>query len=387
MTSKANQQSARLRRVTRPVRVLVTACVVALFSVTGFMMGHFFQTPDVVTAEQSAAPISVWASVEKRVVDDRQSFAAVVKAGATIVISARSTLEPAVLVRQGFSAGTVAKSGALAGVISGQPYFLLPEPLPLFRNLHLGDTGDDVLWLQRSLNAAGYPVIENSIVDDSLISRVAQLFQSDGFKLPISSENDAATQLPGVAKSTKTKAEPFIPYLQFLPIHSNGGTVVAALPVGAVVKADSALLSLQISDDYVEFIADTTQAAKLSVGKELTIRLGADEAKAKITAIDAFKDGVDGQKSGRPVRLVPTDPSVSQLLTENLSLTVLSDGGASAEVAVPLSAIRQDASGLYVEKRSDKTTTLRTPVSVVKSGGGYAAVSGDVRAGDEVLVS
>ena len=176
MISNATQHSPRLHRIARPVRVAVTVFVVLLLSMAGFIAGRYFQAPDLTTIKQSAAPNSVWSPVEERVVDDRQSFAAVVKAGTTISVPARSAIEPAVIVRQGLDAGALAQGGALAGVVSGQPYFLLPEPLPLFRNLYPGDSGDDVLALQRSMNAAGYPVIENATVDGLLMSQIAALF-------------------------------------------------------------------------------------------------------------------------------------------------------------------------------------------------------------------
>ncbi|QMU84248.1 hypothetical protein FV140_20875 [Paenarthrobacter ureafaciens] len=353
----------------------------------GFIAGRYFQAPDLTTIKQSAAPISVWSPVEERVVDDRQSFAAVVKAGTTISVPARSAIEPAVIVRQGLDVGALAQGGSLAGVVSGQPYFLLPEPLPLFRNLYPGDSGDDVLALQRSMNAAGYPVIENATVDGLLMSQIAALFQSDGFELPTSGEGDSEAHAPGALPAEEKRKNAFIPYLQLLPIPRTGGTVVSSLPVGAALNGDSPLMNLRISENYVEFIADVTHATALSVGQELTLRIGTKDAKGRISAIEGFKDGKDGQKSGRPVTVVPTDATVGPLLTENLTLTVLSDGGASRELAVPLSAVRQDASGIYVEKRAKQPTTVRTPVSILKSGGGYAAVAGDIGLGDEVLIS
>lgn len=225
MKSSILPGKVRLRRISHPFRVTATVCTALLLSTAGFMAGHYFQAPDLAVLNQEASAISVWSPVENRIVDDRQSFSAVVMAGQTIPVPARSAIEPAILVRQGLGVGAQALSGSLAGVISGQPYFLL-------RDLKRGDTGDDVLALQRSMNAAGYPVAENGTVDGSLLSQVAALFASDGYELPKTASENAGTSAPSPHTSEQKQQAVFIPYLQLLPIPAEGGTVVSSLPVG-----------------------------------------------------------------------------------------------------------------------------------------------------------
>jgi len=49
-----------------------------------------------------------------------------------------------------------AAAGAFIGIIGADPVFVLEGPLPLYRDLNLGDNGDDVLAFQKALNSAGY---------------------------------------------------------------------------------------------------------------------------------------------------------------------------------------------------------------------------------------
>lgn len=102
------------------------------------------------------ADVPVYAKVENRIVDDRLAFSGVIKSGPAVPIQIDLEGQEPIVVRQTLQAGEALKWGDLAGVVSGKPYFVLPGPLPLYRDLSLGDEGDDVSALQRALMRVGY---------------------------------------------------------------------------------------------------------------------------------------------------------------------------------------------------------------------------------------
>ncbi|MCP1412586.1 ABC transporter permease [Paenarthrobacter sp. A20] len=129
------------------------------------------------------AEIPVYAMVENRIVDDRLTFSGVIKAGPAVPIQIDLEAQEPIVVRQTLQAGETLKWGDLAGVVSGKPYFVLPDPLPLYRDLSRGDEGDDVLALQRALMQMGYPSPENGHMDSATMEAASSFFASEGFTL------------------------------------------------------------------------------------------------------------------------------------------------------------------------------------------------------------
>ena len=81
------------------------------------------------------------------------------------------------------------------------------------------------------------------------------------------------------------------------------------------------------------------------------------------------------------------DPGVLQ---EGQSVSISTEAGQNTVLAVPLTAIRQDGQGTYVQVRSaegkDPNATRRVSVTLLRSADGYGAVDGVITESDEVLV-
>ena len=363
------QSSLRLRRIQKPWLVAIIAVVLLAVIGASFALGRFVEAPTRDAIEAAQKPIRVLTTVENRVVDSRESFAGTIKAGKNTSVTVTAATDPAVVTRQTLKAGDAVAGGALLGVVSGEPYFALPAPLPLYRDLAVGATGDDVTAFQTSLVATGSRVRVTGKVDSATIAAARTLFATAGFKLPAGSA---------------------IPFREFLPVATAGATVVSVAAVGATLDAKTALLELRSSANYATFRADAIETQKISVGSKLTVQAGTRVFSATIQSIGGFTNGTGTQLPGRDVDLVSPDP-VFGALTDGTLVTILGSGSTAKSLAVPLTAVRQDNAGDYVERQTTtngKSGLVRVRITVVRNGGGWAAISSDkLHAGDRIAVS
>lgn len=376
--------------------------LIGLLLAGSFVAGRFFAEPGWRAAQDAQAVIAVWAPVERRVVDDRTSWAGVVReppetpiavegGGGGRLVVVRRTLEP----------GDIADGGTLAGVVSGAPYFLLPGPLPLYRDLRAGDAGDDVALLQRALAAVGFSVRDTGTVDTRTVRAVRRMFDRAGFALPlqerVSSEGveppRTADGTPPPTRSptpTPMPAPPtveLLPHVQLLALPGGVATVVASAQVSTVLGPDVPLLTVRTGESTVEFTADVVDAESIRVGTQLTVRTGVGEQVGAVTDIGPFREATAESTAGRTVVVSVELPGE---LDGGATVTVVAAGAEDApDLAVPMTALRQDGAGSYVQIRDSaaETGTRRVPVEIVRTGGGYAAVRGEVSEGDEVQVS
>lgn len=358
---------ARLQRFEHPWVIAVFLVVLLAASTGSFILGRAVEAPTLSAAKAASMPVDVYAPVSRRIVDSRESFAGVVTAGAVNQVMIGEQLSPAVVTRENLRPGDAYSAGGLLGVVSGEPFYGLAGPLPLYRDLGRGDNGDDVMALQRSLAAAGIAVRLTGMVDTATISAVRVLFKRDGFAM-----GDV------------------IPVDQLISVSGTPTIVISAASVGDTLSSKSALVTLQTSPNVATFRADPVEASKLTTGEAMTIQVGAKEYKGAIQSIGAFNAGSDGSTPGRPVSVV-TDDQQFQSVATRTSATILDSGVDAESLAVPLTAIRQDNSGDYVlvEHRGlGATTQARVNVTVTRSGSGWAAIeSPTLHVGNRVLVS
>lgn len=388
-----------LSRISRRWLVVLLAVTAAMSAGVGLLAGGIFGRSEIIRPEDSMADVPVYAKVENRIVDDRLAFSGVIKSGPAVPIQIDLEGQEPIVVRQTLQAGEALKWGDLAGVVSGKPYFVLPGPLPLYRDLSLGDEGDDVSALQRALMQVGYLSYETGRMDSATMEAASSFFASEGFTLSSGRktavknhqvEPSATPESPALDDS-KTP-EVTIPFRQLIVLPVASTTVVSSLEVGQKVTAESPLARFQAEDNFVEFIAEVQQAGFLKTGQEVSVRVVEKLVTGRITSVGPFTDVGNGQRAGHAVMVEPTNRADLALLTPNLSVTVAGQGTAEQALAVPLSGIRQDAEGTYVlrsspDDRASKVSATRVPVTVLRSGGGFAAVSGDLAQGDEVQIS
>ncbi|SDX08242.1 hypothetical protein SAMN04487912_1077 [Arthrobacter sp. cf158] len=388
-----------LTRLSRRWLVFLLAITAVLSAGVGLLAGRVFDQSEIIRPENSMAEIPVYATVENRTVDDRLTYSGVIKAGPTVPIQIDEEGQEPMVVRQTLKAGDTLEWGDLAGVVSGKPYFVLPAPLPLYRDLARGDEGDDVLALQRALMQIGYLSHESGHLDGATMEAASSFFASEGFTL--SSGRIPSGQIqqvePGATPESPETGDSIspavsIPFRQLIGLPVARATIVSALGIGQKVTDQSPLATVQTQENFVEFVADVEQAGSLRVGQDVTVRIAEKQVPGRITEVGPFTDAGNGRRAGNPVTVEPTATADLALLTPNLSVTVAGQGSTAQALAVPLSGIRQDAEGTYVLSRrggdgDSGDQAMRVPITVLRSGGGFAAVSGELSQGDEVRIS
>lgn len=396
-------QKFRSRRVAYPLRVAVVTALVAVLLAAAFLAGRFIEAPPRDAIQSAQQAVDVWSAVETKVVDDRVTFTGRVQPGTDAGIAVVSDAVPNVVVRQVLAIGDQVAAGSLAGVVSGRPYFFLPGPLPLYRNVSLNDEGDDVLALQTALGRTGYRVELSGIVDQLTLNAVKDLFVAAGFSLPdLSSASHDFTAGGAESKAGQAASAakiPFIPFRQLLVMPAGGGVVATSAPVGAEITADTPLLTIRATPSFVEFTADVAQAGRLQIGQKLSVRLDSKEFLATVANIGAFQEGKEGTKPGKPISLAPAEGGDLELPVGQTAI-VVTVGETEASLSVPLIAVREDAGGHYVTRRVNDAAqnpggsspapvavVERIDVKVLRTGGGYAAISAELNAGDQVKVS
>jgi hypothetical protein len=367
----------RLRRVRHPGRVAVFGAVLVIAAGASFAAGRLIQPPERAALAAAQEDVIATSSVERRVVDSRISYAAAIKESPAVDVVARTLPDVAVVTRQELKAGGSLSSGDLAAVIAGAPYFVFTGPLPLYRDLRTGDRGDDVEALQRALNTAGAGIRESGWVDWATMNALSRLFDDHDFGLPEES----------TPEGQKNKV---IPAAQLLGIDSATGSVVSAAGVGTTLAADTPLITVRSAPNTAVFRADAVASTQLGPDTALTAQAGSVTFRVVVSSIGDFTDGTNGQLPGRDIVLSSTEPAFLAL-PPGTPVTVLTAGADEEALAVPLTAIRQDNGGDYVNRRivvEGKTSTERVAIEIERTGGGWAAIlDGGIAEGDVVMLS
>lgn len=363
-----SRSELRLRRFRNPLGVVLASAVVLALVGAAFVAGRLTATPVRETLAEAEEAIAVFAPVERRVVDSRDAFPASIKAGDVVPVVIPNA-SGAVVVRQGTKPGETVSAGSLLAVLSGLPYFALPGPLPLYRDLTWGDTGDDVVRLQAALSAAGLEPGSSGRVDRQTFWAVSALFERSGFDFSCCST---------------------IPYQQLVPVGALPAEVVSAAVVGSVLSDKNPVVQLRDGEPFASFTADAVAASTLTLGQELTANIGGEAVTMTVESIGEFVAPTSSTPGGREVRMRPAADSEVEL-TVGDQVTLFGPGTNEETLAVPLIAIRQDNGGNYVQievVEGGKPKLERVDVEVIRHGGGWASIEGGpLQVGDEVLVS
>ncbi|MFW7401228.1 MAG: hypothetical protein ACOH1A_05970, partial [Rothia mucilaginosa] len=340
MTTHTKNQNSGHRfseRIARP-RVLLLLAILAIGSLMlSFYLGTRYAATGPDPAVQAKTVIPVWAKVEERTVSEGLAIAGTTKAGETAPISARTNGEP-VLVYQNQKPGNVLKAGDFIGIIGADPVFVLEGPLPLYRDLNLGDNGDDVLAFQKALNSAGYATAQSGTVTEDTLDAVTRLHRA---------------HLTGVPSEGVTS----IARNNYAILPGGSHTVTAVAAVGQLISDGIPIASVETSEPYVESSVELAVANKLKVGDRVSLRTSTGSVEGTITSIGELQND-PSKGAAKSVRFSADDPSK---LTPGQSASITSKGNTSTTLAVPTTAVRQDSQGTYVlvEKGGSSTSTSK----------------------------
>lgn len=359
-----------LHRVRRPWVLVVVGILVAVAVGGAYVLGQSTAQPDRDAILGARDDIPVFGEVESRVVDSGITLAGVVRQGDSLALLTSVISAPAVVVRTAVSPGDELAFGQMVGVVSGKPYFVLPTPLPLYRELTRGDEGDDVLAFQIALAKAGLAVDPTGEVDYDTYLAVDRLFA------------DASAELNWYQP---------LPTSQFLALPTATSTVISRAEVGETISADNPLVTVRAQPTHVTFRADVVTVTGLSEGTEVTISGTGGEFVGTIVSIGEFTKATENTPPGREVVVTSADPFLQEI-AESTPVTVRMGAEDTPSLSVPLSAVRTDSKGDYVlvPRAGSKTVDLvRVAVTITGNDGGWAAIAENdkIKVGQRIQVS
>lgn len=417
-----------MNELSRPHRArwLVLWIVASLVLASGaYVVGTRVRSPYEEAAGNSQQIIPVTASVSERTVTSEESVVTgTASLGVTREVSSAAegrTIVTAVSV----SAGDVLEAGTSPVEVNSRPLIALALPFDLFRDLTPGLEGSDVSAVQTSLQQLGlYRGGVDGVFGAQTSAAVRSLYTRAGAHPPTApteaidaldaaksalaaaqSERSAASAQPNAGTTSdlasldravadaqaalsaaQVAADTPLPSAEVLSLQAGSATVVEVAAVGMDVSEGS-VLTIRSGAATVTARASVSVADQLVSGASATVSDATDtqtSVSATVISVSEFRAGSteDGAPPGYDVTLALTESPFP-----NGALVVVTPTEAAASTtgpAVPVTAVRQDQQGEYVERASDGA---RVSVEVLATGGGWAVVESTLEIGDVVQVS
>lgn len=274
--------------------------------------------------------------------------------------------------------GTPVAIGDLLATVSGIPVFLVPEGVPLYRDLRQGETGPDVTAFQALLVRLGYlPGPATGTMDARTLAAAVLWYKSSGQGLP---ESDG---------------KPYVAMDHFA-FAMGEGSVRQAPAVGQRLEPGKPLFLLAAGQQAVTSRFTVPEADSVKVGAAVTVRAsGGASFPGTIASIGPFQgnEASKEQRAGHDVR-VELSPQDASALKEASTVSVTASGEGKRGPAVPLSAIRQGSQGPFVTRDTESgssstlSATRDVPVKILTQEGGWASIdaSPDLPVGTKVIV-
>ena len=173
----------------------------------------------------------------------------------------------------------------------------------------------------------------------------------------------------------------------FVAVNSLPSRVAKVANIGQALDSEHPVIQLQVDSNFIGVKVDALEAAKLTVGQILSANVGGQMTDVKIDSIGDFVPASADEPGGSEIRLRPTAEGMEMLA--GTQTTVFGEGANEKSIAVPLTAIRDDAAGTFVLRPATAPQIpKRVAVVVIRSGGGWAAIQeGTLNVGDELQVS
>jgi hypothetical protein len=386
----------------------VVGCVLA---VVGFMLGYLLRAPldDVNAADEQS--VTGLAKVEERALTSDTTIGGNVRRGKTSDIALKAGDGDQVVTRVEVSKGDVLTSGQLIAIVSGRPVFAVRTEFPLYRNLDLGDSGDDVRELNALLSSLGKASAGSATFTQSTRDGIVQLYSSYDLEAPQSGQDDvkdaqaaydeaesdpevddeARQKLQEQLESAKAKAGAQFRLSDFYFLPSGSPIVEKIAGRGSVIDSEEPVLgTVRSGESVVKARVDLSQAEKFEKGTEVTVSTTDNTVSQKtftVKEVSKFKEasGEDDKiPPGYDVTIEAEDDFPDELQdAAAVSITLAADGS-DKSIAIPLVGLREDPEGTYVLLPG---ADEKCRVTTGEEASGWIEISSDcVDVGDKIVV-
>lgn len=382
----------------RFAKVLLIVAVVALLIAGGWAARGVIRTPAEATLPEPT-PIAMFVDVTSGPIAATMSGSGVITSSeSTAVTSINSEAGRIVVSDNPVSVGDELPFCSAIIEISGRPVVALPGGVVAYRDIGLGDSGDDVEQLQAGLESCGYEVEPDGKFGARTAAAVRALYVTAGYEPPtrpgaeVESATDgddpgAGTGADGSTEATEPpppRPEVYVPFDE-IAYFSSGGVVAQVAAINSLVGTDPVVT---IDHGALVFRVELSGAARVALTPDAVMTIGIDPpVEATVPDPPAAPSTNEAGEPVFPVSIPLGDDTDVTLAGTTASYSIVVSDGVTYEAVVPVTALYDTATGeTYVRVRSQSGEPTSVPVTVVASAGGLAAVEGAVDAGDAVQV-
>lgn len=264
--------------------------------------------------------------------------------------------------------GSVVRPGHRIFAVDGNPTVLMRGRVPAYRTLQVGDTGADVRQLERGLSRLGY---DGFTVDDSYTSSTASAVKDW--------QDDLGVDKTG---TVALGAVYFAPGALRIGVHS--------VEVGAAVAPGAAVTAASSTHRIVDVALPVSDATYVKKGGHVSVTMpDGSTADGRITSVGRVAESSsDEQGDGEPtidVKVALVSKNVTALDEAPVAVDV-ETARANNVLSVPVEALLALAEGGYGVQVVHGATTEIVAIESGLFANGQVEVSGDIKAGDRVVV-
>lgn len=386
----------------------VVGCVLAI---VGFMLGYFLRAPLDDLKDTDEQTVTGLAKVEERALTSDTTIGGNVRRGKTSDITLQAGEGEQVVTRVEVSKGDVLNSGQLIAIVSGRPIFAVSTEFPLYRNLDLGDSGDDVRELNSLLNSLGKASARSENFTQSTRDGIAQLYSGYDLKAPSSGQDEvkeaqaayddakSGSEVDDEERQTlleqldsaKAKAGVQFRLSDFYFLPSGSPNIEKIVKRGSVIDSEEPVLgTVRSGESTVKARVDLSQAEKFETGTEVTVSTTDNTISQEMFTVKEISDfkeasGEDDKiPPGYDVTFESEDDFPDELQDAAAVSITLAGDDSDKSTAIPLVGLREDPEGNYVLLPG---ADEKCRVSTGEEASGWIEISSDcVTVGDKIVV-
>jgi len=312
-------------------------------SAAGLAAARLIESPSQLAARTAAPDASVITGVAQvRVLRDPIMLPGLIRPGHTVTVRAAAPYPKITVTKMRTSLGGQVRPGHVLAELDGRPVLLLHGNLAPYRDLHEGDTGPDVVQLQKALASLGYGDYDPAGFFGWYTSQdLVVLYQHLGYSAPMYRPEVKKPRQPGVPAPVPTAYLP-MSEVSYIPT-SSALVILASARAGSVLAHGHVLLKLATGNPYVTGIMPARRISQARIGLRARIvsvlpRLATGGVIAKITHIPAYA----GHGPGHPwyqVVVTIKRPIPVRLVGTKVRLTLWAPVTSGPVLTVPLAAV------------------------------------------------